>query len=239
MTVRVEPAKLLLFATPAHACSYLPEKDATTLFVDPEFPKNADVYTLLSRNGFRRSGEHVYRPNCEACSACVPVRVPVGEFVPRRSQRRALDANRDLRVIARKGEFCEEHFVLYSRYLGARHANGGMDNPTRKQYREFLLSSWADTVLYEFRLAGGLAAVAVADRLKDGLSAVYAFFDPEFSNRGLGTYSILWQIEETRRLGLEWLYLGYWIADAPKMLYKQEFRPQERFIDGRWQRFER
>lgn len=234
MTVRVEPAQMLLFATPAHACSYLPGNDATTLFVDPEFPKDAGVYTLLSRNGFRRSGEHVYRPNCHDCSACVPVRLPVDRFEPRRSQRRALRDNRDVRVVARESGFCEEHFVLYDRYLGARHANGGMDNPTRKQYREFLLSSWADTLLYEFRIGAHLAAVAVADRLKDGLSSVYSFFDPELSSRGIGTYCILWQIEETRHLGLEWLYLGYWIADSPKMLYKQDFLPQERFIDGRW-----
>lgn len=238
MTVQVEPAKVLLFATPAHECSYLPGKDATTLFVDPEFPKDAGIYTLLSRSGFRRSGEHVYRPNCADCAACVPVRLPVARFRPRRSQRRTARDNRDIRVVARESEFCEEHFLLYSRYLGARHANGGMDNPTRKQYREFLLSSWASTVLYEFRLAGHLLAVAVADHLADGLSAVYTFFDPEFSNRGIGTYSILWQIDETRRLGLEWLYLGYWIAESPKMLYKQEFQPQERFIDGHWQLFE-
>jgi arginyl-tRNA--protein-N-Asp/Glu arginylyltransferase len=235
MTVRVEPAKILLFATPAHACSYLPENDATTLFVDPEFPKDAGVYTLLSRNGFRRSGEHVYRPNCEDCSACVPVRVPVERFVARRGQRRTLRANRDIRVTARESEFCEEHFLLYDRYLGARHANGGMDNPTRRQYREFLLSSWADTLMYEFRLGGHLVAVAVVDLLMDGVSSVYTFFDPEFSKRGIGVYCILWQIEETRRLGLQWLYLGYWIAGSPKMLYKQEFLPQERFIDGRWQ----
>jgi arginine-tRNA-protein transferase len=239
MTVRVEPAKLLLFATPEHSCSYLPENDATTLFVDPEFPKDAGVYTLLSRNGFRRSGEHVYRPNCHDCSACVPVRVPVDRFVPRRSQRRTLRANRDVRVVPRESDFCEEHFLLYDRYLDARHTNGGMDNPTRKQYRDFLLSSWADTVLYEFRLSGHLCAVAVADRLKDGLSAVYTFFDPDYSGRGIGNYCILWQIEETRCLGLQWLYLGYWIAEAPKMLYKQEFLPQERFIDGRWHLCER
>jgi arginine-tRNA-protein transferase len=175
MTVRVEPAKLLLFATPAHECSYLPGSAATTLFVDPEFPNDPDVYTLLSRNGFRRSGEHVYRPNCPDCSACVPVRVPVEKFTPRRSQRRALRDNGDLRVVPRESGFCEEHFLLYSRYLGARHANGGMDNPTRKQYREFLLSSWADTLQYEFRLAGHLVAVAVTDHLVDGLSAVYTF----------------------------------------------------------------
>jgi len=238
MTVRVEPARLLLYATPAHECSYLPGNDATTLFVDPEFPKDAGVYTLLSRNGFRRSGEHVYRPNCQDCVACVPVRVPVDKFTPRRSQRRALRDNRDLRVVPREGEFHEEHFLLYGRYLDTRHANGGMDNPTRKQYREFLLSSWASTMLYEFRLGGHLVAVTVADHLTDGLSAVYTFFDPGFAQRGIGTFSILWQIEETRRLGLQWLYLGYWIADSPKMLYKQEFQPQERFIDGCWSLFE-
>lgn len=238
MTVRVEPAKVLLFATPAHDCSYLPGHDATTLFVDPEFPKNSSVYTLLSQNGFRRSGEHVYRPNCHDCAACVPVRVPVDKFSPRRSQRRALRDNSDLRVVAHESEFCEEHFLLYGRYLSARHANGGMDNPTRKQYREFLLSSWASTVLYEFRLAGHLVAVAATDHLSDGLSAVYTFFDPDFAPRGIGTYSILWQIEESRRLGLEWLYLGYWIAESPKMLYKREFQPQERFIEGSWKLFE-
>ena len=138
-----------------------------------------------------------------------------------------------------EGCFSEEHFLLYSRYLGARHANGGMDNPTRKQYRDFLLSSWSDTLLYEFRLGGHLLAVAVADHLVDGLSAVYTFFDPGFSWRGIGNYCILWQIEETRRLGLSWLYLGYWIAESPKMLYKQEFLPQERFLEGRWHLFER
>ncbi len=239
MTARVEPAKLLFFATPAHDCSYLPGNDATTLFVDPEFPKDARVYTLLSRNGFRRSGEHVYRPNCQDCTACVPIRLPVEMFSPRRSQRRTLRDNRDLRVLPRQSEFYEEHFLLYSRYLGARHPHGGMDNPTRKQYREFLLSSWADTLLYEFRLAGHLVAVAVTDHLTDGLSAVYTFFDPDFSRRCIGTYCILWQIEETRQLGFEWLYLGYWIANSPKMLYKQEFQPQEHFIDGRWRVFER
>jgi arginine-tRNA-protein transferase len=238
MTIRVEPARVLLFATPAHGCSYLPGNDATTLFVDPEFPKDPRIYTLLSQNGFRRSGEHVYRPNCQDCAACVAVRVAVARFTPRRGHRRALRNNRDLRVVTRDSEFCEEHFLLYSRYLGARHANGGMDNPTRKQFREFLLSSWANTTLYEFRLAGHLVAVAVADHLTDGLSAVYTFFDPDFASRGLGTYAILWQIEESRRLGLDWLYLGYWIAESPKMLYKQEFQPQERFIGGRWQLFE-
>ena len=236
--MHAEAEKLLLFATPAHACSYLPEHDATTLFVDPDYPKDAGIYTLLSQNGFRRSGEHVYRPNCRQCEACVPVRVPVARFHPSRSQRRTLRANRDLDVSACAGRFDREHFDLYCRYQKGRHEGGGMDNPTPKQYREFLLSSWADTLLYEFRHGRRLLAIAVMDRLADGLSAVYTFFEPELAKRSLGTFCILWEIEQARRLGLDWLYLGYWIAESRKMAYKQEFLPQERFLDGRWRLWE-
>jgi arginine-tRNA-protein transferase len=233
--MRAESAKLLLFATPSHVCSYLPENHATTVFVDPEYPKDSSIYTLLSQNGFRRSGEHVYRPNCPACDACVPLRVPVARFSPRRRQRRIWRMNESLRVNVCTNEFRDEHFALYRRYQSARHPGGGMDNPTHKQYREFLLSSWAETRLYEFREGEQLLAVAVADRLNDGLSAVYSFFDPDLPRRSLGTYCILWQIREASRLGLDWLYLGYWIADSPKMAYKQDFLPQERLVDGRWQ----
>ncbi|MDX1513735.1 MAG: GNAT family N-acetyltransferase, partial [Gammaproteobacteria bacterium] len=127
-----------------------------------------------------------------------------------------------------------EHFALYKAYMHARHRGGSMDNPTPKQFREFLCSSWADTEFFEFRLGRQLAAVAVCDRLGDGLSAVYTFFDPTLSNRSLGTYAILWEIEHTRRLGLEWLYLGYLIEASSKMRYKSDYRPQQRFIDGRW-----
>lgn len=237
MNSHVGSAKLLLFATPEHECSYLPGNGATTLFVDPNYPKDREVYTLLSRNGFRRSGEHVYRPDCRGCRACVPVRLLVREFRPRRAQRRAWRANEDIRVVAVAPRFEHEHFALYRRYLRSRHPGGGMDETSPKQYREFLLSSWATTVLYEFRLGEHIMAIGVTDRLADSLSAVYTFFDPDFPWRGLGTYCILWQIAETRRLGLDWLYLGYWIADSPKMTYKQSFRPQERFVDGGWRRW--
>ena len=237
MNEHVPSAKLLLFATPEHECSYLPQQGATTLFVDPDFPKDPEVYTLLSRNGFRRSGEHVYRPDCRSCKACVPVRLPVREFRPRRAQRRAWRANDDLRASTKPARFEQAHFALYRRYLRARHPGGGMDDTSPKQYREFLLSSWADTVLYELKLGEHLMGVCVTDRLVDGLSAVYTFFDPDLPWRSLGTYCILWQIAEARRLGLDWLYLGYWIADSGKMTYKVNFRPQERFIDGAWRRW--
>jgi len=168
----------------------------------------------------------------------VPVRVPVASFRASRSQRRAWRANEDLRITDRDACFDEEHFRLYYRYLGARHKGGGMDNPTRRQYREFLLGGWTQTRMYEFRLRGRLVAVAVADRLLDGLSAVYTFFEPSLARRSLGIYCILWEIEHARRSGLEWLYLGYLIAECPSMRYKDAFLPQERFIDGRWQRWE-
>ena len=122
--------KLAFYATPPHQCSYLPARDATTLFADPRFPKDLALYTMLSRNGFRRSGEHIYRPHCAACQACIPIRVPVQKFKPRRSQRRAWQRNRDLYVLACEPRLRDDHFALYHRYINARHRNGGMDNPT-------------------------------------------------------------------------------------------------------------
>lgn len=227
---------LSFFATPPHNCSYLADQEAVTVFADPEYPKTQALYSALSRYGFRRSGQHIYRPRCPGCEACVPVRIPVQEFVPRRSQRRNLRVNQDLNVAGRAPIFREEHYRLYCRYLDARHKGGGMDNPSRQQYLQFLSSSWSDTTFYEFRLGPDLLGVAVSDRLDDGLSAVYTFFDPELPDRGLGVYSILWEIREARRQGLEWLYLGYWIADSPKMRYKTDYRPLEFFRDGRWSR---
>lgn len=226
--------RLLLFATPPHSCSYLPSRLATTVFADPRVANSTDMYSVLSGYGFRRSGDHLYRPQCARCSACVPVRIPVRRFRPRRSQSRVWKRNADLDVTARDGIFDPSHFELYRQYMRARHRGGSMDNPTPEQYREFLFSKWADTELFEFRLHSRLAAVAVCDRLRDGLSAVYTFFDPALSSRSPGAYAILWEIERTRRLGLDWLYLGYWIEGSSKMRYKSEYRPQQRLIDGRW-----
>ncbi|HEX9585752.1 MAG TPA: arginyltransferase [Gammaproteobacteria bacterium] len=226
--------RLLLFATPPHACGYLPSRAATTVFADPRVANSPGMYTVLSSHGFRRSGDHLYRPQCAECSACVPVRIPVRRFRPRRSQCRVWKRNADLEVVARDAAFDPSHFELYRDYMHARHRGGSMDNPGPEQYRGFLCSSWADSQFLEFRLGSRLAAVAVCDRLGNGLSAVYTFFDPGLSNRSLGAYAILWEIEQTRRLGLDWLYLGYWIEASSKMRYKSTYRPQQRLIDGRW-----
>ncbi len=231
------PFKLLSFyATPVHECSYLLDREAVTVFADPEFRKDTALYSVLSRYGFRRSGQHIYRPRCPTCSACVPVRVPVMEFAPRRSQRRTWRQNQDLRVQTCEPRFKEEHFSLYRRYLESRHKGGGMDNPSPSQYMEFLVSPWSHTVFYEVRLGQQLLGVTVADHLEDGLSAVYTFFDPEYRRRSLGVYAVLWELEEAKRLGLEWLYLGYWIKESTKMRYKTEYQPLEYFQDGHWVR---
>ncbi len=231
------PFKLLSFyATPVHECSYLANHEAVTVFADPEFRKDTALYSVLSRYGFRRSGQHIYRPRCPTCNACVPVRVPVREFKPRRSQRRAWQANQDLQVNRREPVFDEEHFALYRRYLENRHRGGGMDNPSRDQYMEFLTSPWSETVFYEFRLHGRLLGVTVADQLEDGLSAVYTFFDPEGRHRSLGVFAVLWELDQAKRQGLDWLYLGYWIKEAPKMRYKTEYQPLEFFRSGHWVR---
>jgi arginine-tRNA-protein transferase len=229
-----QPGRLLLFITPAHECSYLPGREATTVFVDPSHPKSPALYGYLSRSGFRRSGEHIYRPECGGCQACVPIRVPVASFRPRRSQRRIRRANADLSVRTLEAAFHPEHFALYQAYVNGRHRGGGMDDPTERQYLEFLTSPWSETLFFEFRAGSALVAVAVADLLTDGLSAVYTFFDPALSRRGLGVEAVLWQIEETQRRGLEWLYLGYWVEHSPKMEYKLDYQPQEHFLGGHW-----
>ncbi len=131
--------------------------------------------------------------------------------------------------------FTDEHFALYRRYISARHAGGDMDVSNPEQYRDFLLSSWADTWCYEFRLGQRLLAVGVIDRLAQGLSAVYTFFDPDYAERGLGTFAVLWEIADAQKRGLPWLYLGYWIEECPKMSYKNQFSPLEIYRDGRWQ----
>ena len=225
---------LRFFATPPHACSYLSDRDAVTVYVDPESPKDKNVYSNLSRHGFRRSGEQIYVPQCTNCSACVPVRIPVGDFVARRAHNRTAKRNADLDVAVRPAQFDPEHFALYERYIKARHAGGGMDNPTPDEYLQFLTSSWCDTRFIEFRAEGRLLAVAVTDVLLDGLSAVYTFFDPAAARRGLGVYAVLWQIEEAKRRQLDWLYLGYWVAGSPKMNYKVEYQPQQHLREGRW-----
>lgn len=226
------------YLTPPHPCGYLDDRDATNQFINPEQPVDTRLYNHLIKLGFRRSGDYIYRPRCFGCSECIPVRIPVADFKPNRSQRRNLRDNRDLRITALPPEFSDEHFDLYRRYLRWRHEGGGMENPAPRDYMGFLTSRLIDTWFYEFRDGDDLVAVAVTDRLPDSLSAVYTFYEPGYSDRGIGVYAVLWQISEAVRLGLSWAYLGYWINACEKMQYKSQYRPLETLRQGRWIRTE-
>lgn len=227
-------AHLKFYATQPHPCSYLPEAEAVTLFLDPQRPLDTSTYSRLSELGFRRSGEHLYRPHCGACSACIPARVPSAHFTPNTQQKRIYKRNTDLEVRTVAPQLTDEIYQLYARYITARHADGDMYPPSIAQFKSFLVGSEPFCEFQEFRLDGRLLAIAVTDRMDNGLSAVYTFFDPDESQRSLGRYAILWQIEEARRCGLPAVYLGYWIKRCRKMNYKTEYRPLELFINQQW-----
>ncbi|QLF91808.1 arginyltransferase [Pseudomonas sp. ABC1] len=229
-------ARLKFYATQPHDCSYLPEQQATTLFLDPSQPMDEEVYAQLSEVGFRRSGDHLYRPHCQACSACVPARLPVAAHVFNRQQKRILKRNADLEVTRSRPACTDEIYALYARYIEQRHADGDMYPPSREQFMSFLVRDLPFSHFYEFRQAGQLLAVAVTDVLPNGLSAVYTFYEPEQAHRSLGRYAILWQLEEVARLELDALYLGYWIRGCRKMNYKTEYRPIELLVNQRWVR---
>ncbi len=229
------PADLQFYISTPHECSYLPEHEAVTLFPDPLFPLDPMLYSTLAELGFRRSGDHVYRPRCPGCSACQACRVPVSQFRPNRSQRRNLKRNADLEITVIEGQFLDEHYALYSRYLAARHADGTMAEHSEDDYRRFLLSNWMTVELVEFRHQGRLLAVSVIDVLVQGLSAVYTFFDPDANERGLGVFAVLSLIDLCQQRGLPALYLGYYIAASDKMNYKARYQPLEVLGgDGLW-----
>ena len=223
----------------SHHCSYLPGLKAKNLYPDPELLMTNGVYSQLIQYGFRRSGNSCYRPHCQACNACVPVRINIDNSILSRSQRRCLKRNQHLIITQHPAEFSLEHFSLYCRYLKTRHANGGMDNPTHQSYCDFLTSKWSDTHFIQFHDDSKLVGLAVTDYIDNALSAFYTFFDPDYTQQSIGTYAILEQINIAKKLGLSYVYLGYWIEKSQKMSYKQNFSGLEGYIDRQWQSLER
>ena len=235
--------ELAFFTSAPHDCGYLPDQSSVTLFADPGAEMDNSTYSSLVTIGFRRSGAYVYKPDCPDCRACIPARIPVRDFKPNRTQKRNWKRNcrngAEIVTSIMAPGMRQEQFALYRKYISSRHAGGGMDDPSPNRYMEFLTNSWAQTEFVEFRLQGRLIAVAVMDILNDGLSSVYTFFDPDCADISPGRYALLWQIQEAQSRHLPYLYLGYWIKNCQKMLYKHEYRPIELYLNRRWLHFDR
>jgi arginine-tRNA-protein transferase len=230
--------RLPIWLGESHPCPYLTGPEARLGWIDPHTPMTPALYAALLQAGCRRSGDAVYRPYCASCHDCIPVRIPVIDFAPNRSQRRTWSRNADLHVSLHPAELRDEHYELYRRYQRARHPGEAMAAASRAEVMEFLGCSWMEPWFVEFRRDTRLVAVAVMDGLDDALSAVYTFYDPAEARTGPGVYAILYLIRLARRFGLRWCYLGYWIPGCRKMNYKQWFRPLEARLGEQWTRFD-
>ncbi len=229
--------KIQFYVTSPYSCGYLAKQRAQSLIATPQHLIDSNIYSSLIAQGFRRSGQYVYRPYCEECDACIPVRIPVDHFKPNRSQSRAWKKHQNLSVSMQALHFDDIHFELYLRYQAARHEGDG-EQESAEQYKQFLVQSNVESYLLQFELDGVCKMVCVVDRVQDGLSAVYTFYDPDEQHASYGTYAILWLIDWCKREQLPFLYLGYWISGSPKMVYKQNFRPLQALIDRQWQDFD-
>jgi len=229
--------QLALYISSAQDCDYLPQQRSRNVFIAPDADITPDIYEQLINLGFRRSGQHVYRPHCKTCHSCISTRIDVNHFKPSRSQKRILAKNKTLTFSEVPADFSEQHYQLYLRYQTHKHPGGSMQQFGRSEYRSFLCESLGNSVIFETRLDDKLLAVSVTDIFVHSVSAVYTFFDPEFSSLSLGTYSVLQQIHYAKTQYKQHVYLGYYVKDSQKMNYKSNFRPLEMLIENRWLSF--
>lgn len=229
--------QLALYVSSPQSCDYLTQQQSRSIFIAPDTNITAEIYEQLIARGFRRSGKHVYRPHCESCHSCISCRVNTSDFIPSRSQKRILTKNKRLSFIAQDASFSEQHYQLYLRYQTYKHPGGSMEAFSRNEYRSFLCESLGNSIAFETRLGDQLLAVSITDVFEQSLSAVYTFFDPDFSPLSLGTYSVLQQIKQAKSQHKAHVYLGYYVQDSIKMNYKANFRPLEMLIEGQWEAY--
>lgn len=227
-----------LFLTEHQRCSYLENRNSQSAFIHPSFSINTEIYSQLIQQGYRRSGNEVYTPHCPTCSECIPTRLVTDQFRPNRNQKRCIKKNQYTSVKVKPAVFEQAHYDMYLRYQKQRHVEGDMANSSKEEYINFLSSSWCNTLFVEFSIDGLLAAVAIVDLLDNALSAVYTFFEPDFSQYSLGTYAVLWQIKHAKKLNLEFVYMGFWIKNCQKMSYKSQYQPIQTYIHNNWKTME-
>jgi len=229
-----DQVKVNFFASTPEPCSYLADRKSVSAFANPHMDMDMKTYNELIRHGFRRSGGYIYRPHCPQCQECISVRIPIKQHHLSRNEKRVIRRNSSIQINIMPGRFREEHFDLYRRYINSRHNEGSMANPSKSDYHRFLICDWTDTLFFEYRVNRILIAVAVCDITDSGLSAVYTFFDPDYTERSPGHFAILTQIEESRKRDLDYLYLGDWIRDCDKMSYKRRYKPLEAYLNEQW-----
>lgn len=223
------------YTTAPLPCPYLPGRTERKVVTEITGPDAEPLHDRLSRAGFRRSHNIAYAPVCPGCNACVPIRIPVGSYSPDRSLRRVLKANAGLEGFDVPARATAEQYQLFQHYQQARHGDGDMATMSFYDYRAMVEDTPIETFMVEFRDADDqLAGACLTDRLGDGLSAVYSFFQPELERRSLGSFTILWLIERARAMDLPYVYLGYWVRESRKMAYKVRFQPSEILVGGTW-----
>ena len=223
-----------LYETVIDQCPYLDDQQSASILVDPDHEVDQKLFTLLSRSGFRRSGDMLYSPKCPECNSCISVRIPVTEFKVSRSQKRVWKKNRDLTVAIEDVSYQQEHFEMYLRYQQARHSDSSMCDEDPKKYTSFINSYFSRSKFLCFYLNEKLIGISVLDQFEGGLSAVYTFFDPIHEQRSIGTFAILYLIKIARMRKIPHVYLGYWIENSQKMSYKKKFLPLQGYVDRRW-----
>ena len=234
-------ANLRFYLTEAQPCPYLPQRMERKVFTPLRGNRAADLNDTLSVNGFRRSQNVAYRPQCPGCNACVATRVVTGEFKPSRSDKRTIKRNKHLRRVVRPSLATEEQYQLFRKYLASRHAGGAMADMDALDFASMVEDSTVRTQVVEYHeITEGeeplLVAACLTDVMADGVSLVYSFFDPEKQRDSLGNYIILDHIDLSNALGLSYVYLGYWVDGCRKMAYKTRFNPTETLIGTEWTR---